>query len=96
MKSIHDIANEQHDVTAQAQRVEIVDESGAPVSIGTSSYNYIQKDEGATYVYYGYASSTGWKIKRKTVATGVWEQAIGTGDYDTNWADRALKTYSYA
>ena len=43
MKSIHDIANEQHDVTAQAQRVEIVDESGAPVSIGTSSYNYIQK-----------------------------------------------------
>lgn len=62
---------------------------------GTTPYNYIQKDEGATYIYYGYASPTGWKIKRKTVATGVWEVADGSGDYDTNWAARASKTYMY-
>jgi hypothetical protein len=58
-------------------------------------YSYIQSDEDATYKYYGYASSDGWQIKRKTLATGVWKVAVGTGDYDTAWADRASKTYSY-
>ena len=55
-------------------------------------YNYIQSETTSTYKYYGYASSTGWKIKRKTIATGIWMVASGTGDYDTAWADRANKT----
>jgi hypothetical protein len=62
---------------------------------GGSVYNYIQSAEDATYKYYGYASSTGWKIKRKTLATGVWEVAEGAGDYATAWADRATHSYSY-
>lgn len=62
---------------------------------GGSVYNYIQSEETATYKYYGYASSTGWKIKRKTLATGIWMVDEGTGDYDTNWALRASKVYAY-
>lgn len=65
-------------------------------ALGGSPYNFIQKDEGATYIYFGYTNGTDWKIKRKTVATGVWEVSTGTGDYDTNWTDRAIKTYVYA
>lgn len=63
---------------------------------GGSVYNYIQTSEEATYTYYGYASSTGWKIKRETNATGIFKQAEGTGDYDTAFADRANKNYQYA
>jgi hypothetical protein len=48
-----------------------------------------------SYKYYGYASSTGWKFKRKTLATGVWEVADGTGDYDTAWSARSSQDYSY-
>lgn len=62
---------------------------------GGTPFNFIQKDEGATFVYFGYTNGTDWKFKRKTIATGVWEVATGTGDYDTNWADRAVKTYDY-
>lgn len=62
---------------------------------GTTPFNYIQSDTTATLKYYGYASSTGWKIKRKTLATGVWEVASAAGDYVTAWADRANKNYSY-
>jgi hypothetical protein len=62
---------------------------------GGSTYNYIQSETTASYKYYGYASSTGWKIKRKTLATGVWEVAEGTGDYDTNWSNRASQSYAY-
>jgi hypothetical protein len=60
---------------------------------GGSVYNYIQSDSDATYKYYGFASSSGWKFKRKTLATGVWNVAEGSGDYTTNWADRASKSY---
>jgi hypothetical protein len=62
---------------------------------GPNDYNYIQSDEDATYKYYGYMSSGGWRIKRKTLATNVWEVSTGLGDYDTAWADRDNKTYSY-
>lgn len=62
---------------------------------GGSVYNYIQSAADATYKYYGFASSTGWKFKRKTLATGVWMVAEGAGSYDTNWTARASKTYSY-
>ena len=63
--------------------------------LGGSTYNFIQSDEGATYEYYGFASSTGWRIKRMTVATEVWKIAEGEGDYDTAFADKANKTYNY-
>jgi hypothetical protein len=62
---------------------------------GGSTYTYIQSAATVTYKYYGYYSSTGWQIKRKTLASGVWEKASGLGDYDTAWADRANKSYSY-
>jgi hypothetical protein len=62
---------------------------------GGSTYTYIQSATTALYKYYGYYSATGWQIKRKTLATGVWQKATGLGDYDTAWADRANKTYSY-
>jgi hypothetical protein len=68
---------------------------------GGTTYNYIQSEEGATYKYYGYSSSTGWQIKRKTLASGVWEIASGlfTGSYSTYdlaWADKAIITFNYA
>jgi len=62
---------------------------------GGSVYNYIQSATDATYKYYGYASSTGWKFKRKTLSTGVWEVSSGSGDFDTNWADKNNKIYLY-
>lgn len=64
-------------------------------AFGGSAYNFVQSDDDETYKYYGFASSTGWKIKRKTLASGIWEQSEGTGDYGTAWADRANKTYNY-
>lgn len=68
---------------------------------GTTSYNYIQSEDTGTYKYYGYASSTGWQIKRKTLATGVWEivydDFTGTyGNFDDAWTARAGLSYSYA
>lgn len=63
---------------------------------GGTTYNYVQSETGATYKYFGYASSDGWKIKRKTLLTGVWEQASGTGDYETAWSQKSLKDYNYA
>ena len=63
---------------------------------GGSVYNFIQKDEGATYIYYGFTNGTQWRIKRKTIATGIWMIANGTGDYDDAWTDRSIQTYSYA
>lgn len=62
---------------------------------GVVKYNFIQKDEGGTYTYYGFAEDGIWQIKRKTIATGVWEVVSGTGDYTTNWTDRASKTYGF-
>ena len=45
--------------------------------------NYIRSEETATYKYYGFSSLTAWQIKRKTLATGVWEIAYEdfTGTY---------------
>jgi hypothetical protein len=66
-----------------------------------SGYNYIQSDENVTYKYYGFSTLTSWKIKRKTLATGVWELAYEdyTGTYnnfDDTWTARAGLSYSYA
>lgn len=63
---------------------------------GTSTYNYIQSDTTATYKYYGFASATGWRIKRKTLSSGIWQVAQGEGNYDAAFSDRANKTYNYA
>ena len=60
------------------------------------AYFYVQKDDAGAYIYFGYASPTGWQFKRKTSATGIWMVATGTGDYATNWAGRVGKTYVYA
>lgn len=62
---------------------------------GGSTFTFIQSAEDVTYKYYGYTDGTNWKIKRKTLSTGVWKVANGVGDYDTAWADRAGKTYNY-
>jgi hypothetical protein len=62
-------------------------------------WTYIQKEDTGTYIYYGMISPTGgWKIRRKTIATGVWLQATGTpaSDYAAvGWANRAAHTYDY-
>ena len=67
---------------------------------GATSYNYIQSDDTGTYKYYGFTNADGWLIKRKTLATGVWELASGlfTGTYatyDLAFSDRASITYNY-
>jgi hypothetical protein len=62
---------------------------------GSASYNYVRSDDTGVYKYYGFADPTGWQFKRKTLATGVWELSEGLGDFDTNWTDRAIKTYTY-
>lgn len=92
------IANREHNDDLGAKKVIILDGDGnqvVPAGSSAITYNYIQSEETATYKYYGYASSTGWQIKRKTLATGVWEIDAGLGDYDTAWAARATHTYSY-
>jgi hypothetical protein len=58
-------------------------------------YNFIQSAETVTYKYYGFVCTGGWQIKRKTLATGVWEVAADVGDYATAWAARADKDYGY-
>jgi hypothetical protein len=63
--------------------------------VSISSCNFIQSEEDAIYKYYGFASSTGWQIKRKTLATGIWKVASGEGDYDAAWADKENKIYGY-
>jgi hypothetical protein len=73
----------------------VVEEMPVGESAASASYNYIQSDEDATYKYYGFISTAGWRFKRKTLATGVWEVASGTGDYDAAWADRENKEYGY-
>ena len=65
------------------------------VIVDSVTYNYIQSEEGATYKYYGFASSTGWQLKRKTLATGVWNIASGLGSYAAAWADKENKDYGY-
>lgn len=61
---------------------------------GGTSYNYIQSAENESgYNYDGFASSSGWKIMRETIATAKMQYALGTGDYDTAWADRVNKSY---
>lgn len=67
---------------------------------GGSVYNYILSETTGTYKYYGFTSSTGYQVKRKTLATGVWEVATGTyptpyADFDAAWAARASLTYAY-
>lgn len=62
---------------------------------GGSIYNYIQSDTDATYKYYGYTDGTNWKIKRKTLSSGVWKVATDAGDYDTAFAARSSQTYNY-
>jgi hypothetical protein len=77
--------------------VEIINSDGTL----QSTYNYIKSEETTTYKYYGFANLTSWRIKRKTLATGVWEIAYGdfTGTYanfDDAWTAKAGLSYSYA
>jgi hypothetical protein len=58
-------------------------------------YNYIQSEEITIYKYYGYASEIGWKIKRKTLSTGIWLVASGEGDYEIAWLDKENKEYTF-
>jgi hypothetical protein len=62
---------------------------------GGSTYRYIQNETVGAYKYYAYFAVDGWKIKRKTLSTGVFMQSEGTGDYDTAFSDKVNKTYTY-
>lgn len=67
---------------------------------GGAVYNFILSETGATYKYYGFTSSTGYRVKRKTLSTGVWEVSTGTyptpyADFDAAWTARASLTYAY-
>ena len=68
---------------------------GDPGTPAPEAYNYIQTASDTSYTYYGFYLSGSWKIKRKTLSTGIWMVASGIGDYDTAWLDRANKTYGY-
>ncbi len=63
---------------------------------GGINYAFVDKDDGATYVYFGFKQWDGenWKIMRKTVATGKFQYAYGTSGYNTNWTNRASLSYS--
>ncbi len=67
---------------------------------GGTTYNYVKMDEGATYTYIGYTSTTGWQIKRMTNADTSMLYADGLfsgtyADFDAAWAARASITYAY-
>lgn len=64
-------------------------------TVSVANWEFQDKDAQTVYIYYGFSTSTDWKIKRKTIATEVWGTASGTGDYAIAWADRENKTYSY-
>jgi hypothetical protein len=68
---------------------------------GGVSYNYVKSEETGTYKYYGFSSTTGWQIKRKTLATGIWEIAYEDytetyANFDAAWTARAVLVYTYA
>jgi len=86
---VKNVAGDEVNVATSEKQDEIIAALGG-------SYSYVQKDDAGAYIYFGYASSTGYQIKRKTTATGIWMVVTGTGDYATNWASRASKTYVYA
>ena len=95
-------------MSSKATVVKILNTLNLPVNVMTTekgdeiiaalggAYSYVQKDDAGAYIYFGYASSTGYQIKRKTTATGIWMVVTGTGDYATNWTGRVGKTYVYA
>jgi hypothetical protein len=90
---VKNIANEYINPATEETLKEVRDALGG----GTSTWYYVQKETGATYKYYGYASSTGWKIMRKTLATGVFGYAQDTAEaYETGWANRTTHTYTNA
>lgn len=57
-------------------------------------YKWHDKDVQTVYIYYGFSFITYWKLKRKTIATGVWGTCTGGGSYDDAWADRENKIYT--
>ena len=72
---------------------------GVEIGAGGITYNYIQAEETATYKYYGFSSATGWQIKRKTLATGLWQYADGLfsgtyATYEAAWAARSSIYYA--
>ena len=106
--SVSDLERAEHSSAVLAKRVSTVNTDGTQINPATeetlqavlaasggSTYNFIQSEDAGTYKYYGYTDGTNWKIKRKTIATGVWKVADGTGDYDTAWAARSSQTYNY-
>lgn len=94
--SVYGGSSIQHMVNARDIAVNPATEEGQQEIINAlgGTYFYQEADEGATYNYYGYASSTGWKIMREVISTGRFGYVSGDGGYDTAWGLRADKEYS--
>ncbi len=58
------------------------------------AHEFKNKETQYVYIYYGFANTDDWKIKRKTISTNVWKTAIGTGSYANAWSNRNNITYS--
>jgi hypothetical protein len=67
------------------------------ISFGLQNFFVCAQDESdGTYNYYGYVNKKGsillMRTNKDTTSLKYW---IGTGDFDTNWAAKAGKTYVY-
>ncbi len=71
--------------------------NSVPVTVNpTVSFLIADEEEGATYAYTGFESSSGsWYIQRETLASGAYRYVAGTSDYSTAWTNRASQTYQY-
>ena len=59
-------------------------------------YRISDGDEAGTTKYYGYVDKYGnWYIMQNDTTANTFRYFRGSGDYATNWADRATFTYDY-
>lgn len=66
--------------------------------MAVDGYVVSDKDDDASPNYFGYVDRQGnWYIMKETVNPGAdtYRFVGGTGDYTTNWTNRAILTYLY-
>lgn len=67
------------------------------LNFGMQNFFSVAQDEtDGTYNYYGFINKKGSTLLMRTNKTQTsLKYWIGTGDFDTNWAARATKSYVY-
>ena len=100
LDEVHSI---EHDATAQAKKVLLVDSSGDPITENSNHAYETAVDSGdSTIRYFGFAaigsatSASVWRIFRETNTSGdiSLKWADGDDSFDNEWDERENLTYS--